>query len=51
MFFSDDIKGDYERITAKGAKFRTAPTDATGSTIAQIDDGCGNTIQITQLRW
>jgi hypothetical protein len=27
------------------------PTDVTGSTIAQLNDGCGNLIQITQLRW
>jgi predicted enzyme related to lactoylglutathione lyase len=51
MLFSDDIKADYERITSKGATFRMPPTDVTGSTIAQIDDGCGNMVQITQLRW
>lgn len=51
MLFSDDIKSDYERIAAKGQPFRMAPTDVTGSTIAQIDDGCGNMIQITQLHW
>jgi predicted enzyme related to lactoylglutathione lyase len=28
------------------------PTDVTGSTIAQINDTCGNLIQVTQLkRW
>lgn len=52
MLFSDDIKGDHERIKAKGGAFAMAPTEVTGSTIAQVNDGCGNLIQITQLaRW
>jgi predicted enzyme related to lactoylglutathione lyase len=52
MFFTDDIKGDYEKIKARGAEFLMAPTDVTGSTIAKLNDTCGNLIQITQLaRW
>ena len=52
MFFTDDIKGDYERIKARGAAFTMPPTEVTGSTIAQVNDTCGNLIQITQLaRW
>ncbi|MER8508058.1 VOC family protein [Mesorhizobium sp. M0894] len=52
MFFSDNIKGDYERIKARGAEFTMPPTEVTGSTIAQLNDGCGNLVQITQLaRW
>jgi len=52
MFFTDDIKGDYERMKARGAEFTTAPTDVTGSTIAKLNDTCGNLIQVTQLmRW
>jgi predicted enzyme related to lactoylglutathione lyase len=51
MFFTDDVKGDYERITARGGEFAMAPTDVTASTIAQVKDGCGNLIQITQLHW
>ena len=52
MFFTDDIKGDYERIKARGAEFTMAPTDVTGATIAKVNDTCGNLIQITQLaRW
>ena len=52
MFFTDDIKGDYERIKALGAAFTMPPTDVTGSTIAQLNDTCGNLVQITQLaRW
>jgi predicted enzyme related to lactoylglutathione lyase len=52
MFFTDDIKGDCERIKARGAEFAMPPTEVTGATIAQLDDTCGNLIQITQLmRW
>jgi predicted enzyme related to lactoylglutathione lyase len=52
MFFTDDVKGDYERIKARGGAFTMAPTGVTGSTIAQLDDTCGNLVQITQLaRW
>jgi predicted enzyme related to lactoylglutathione lyase len=51
-FFSDDVKGDYERIKARGAEFVMPPTEVTGSTIARVNDTCGNLIQITQLaRW
>ena len=49
MFFTDDIKGDYERIKARGAEFTMPPTDVTGSTIAMLKDTCGNIIQLTQL--
>jgi len=52
MFFSDDVKGDYERIKARGAEFTMAPTEVPGATIAKVNDTCGNLIQITQLaRW
>ncbi len=51
MFFTDDVKGDYERIKAR-AEFKMPPTEVTGSTIAQLSDTCGNLIQLTQLmRW
>ena len=51
MFFTDDVKGDYERIKARGAEFTMPPTDVTGSTITVMKDGCGNLVQISQLRW
>jgi predicted enzyme related to lactoylglutathione lyase len=50
MFFTDDVKGDYERIKAR-AQFTMPPTDVTGSTIATLNDTCGNLIQLTQLRY
>src|SRR5580692_4674460 len=49
MFFTDDVKGDYERIKAGGAEFTMPPTDVTASTIAMLNDTCGNIIQLTQL--
>jgi len=52
MFFTDDLQADYERIKARGAEFTMPPTEVTGSTIAQLNDTCGNLVQITQLaRW
>ena len=51
MFFTGDVKGDYERIKGKGGEFTMPPTDVTGSNITQLNDGCGNLIQITQLSW
>ena len=49
LFFTDDIKVDYERIKARGAEFTMPPTDVTASTIAMLKDTCGNLIQLTQL--
>ena len=49
MFFTDDVKGEYERIKAHGGQFTMPPTDVTGSTIAMLKDTCGNLIQLTEL--
>src|SRR6266446_5397807 len=38
MFYTDDVKGDYERNKARGAEFTMPPTDVTGSTIAMLKD-------------
>ena len=52
MLFTDDVKGDHERIKARGAEFAMAPTEVTGATIAKLNDTCGNLVQISQLaRW
>ena len=51
-FYTDDVKGDHERIKARGGDFTMEPTEVPGSTIARLHDTCGNIIQITQLaRW
>src|SRR5712664_3426237 len=38
MFFTDDIKADYERMKARGAEFTMPPTDGTASKIAMLKD-------------
>jgi predicted enzyme related to lactoylglutathione lyase len=49
MFYTDDVKGDYERMKARGAEFTMPPTDVPYSIIAILNDTCGNLIQLTQL--
>jgi predicted enzyme related to lactoylglutathione lyase len=49
MFYCDDVRGDHERIKARGAEFTMPPTDVPGATIAILNDTCGNLIQLTQL--
>ena len=49
MFYTDDVQRDYERIKARGAEFTMPPTNVPGSTIAKLNDTCGNLIQLTQL--
>ena len=52
MFYTDDVQRDYERMKAAGAQFTMPPTKVTGSTIAMVNDTCGNLIQIAALdRW
>jgi predicted enzyme related to lactoylglutathione lyase len=52
MFFVDDAQREYDRMKAAGAEFTMPPTKVTGSTIAMVNDTCGNLIQITALdRW
>lgn len=50
VFFTDDLKSDYERIKGRGGEFTMAPTDVTASMIAMLKDTCGNLIQLTQLK-
>ncbi len=52
MLYTDDLNADYERIRSRGAEFKMSPTEVTGSSIAQLNDTCGNLIQLVQLaRW
>ncbi len=52
MFYADDVQREHDRMKAAGAEFKMPPTKVTGSTIAQVNDGCGNLIQIVTLdRW
>jgi len=50
MFFTDDVKADYERIKARGAELTMPPTEVmAGSVIVMLKDTCGNLVQLTQL--
>ena len=52
MFYVDDVQREYERMKPLGAEFTMPPTKVTGSTIAMLNDTCGNLIQIAALdRW
>jgi predicted enzyme related to lactoylglutathione lyase len=52
MFYVDDVQREYDRMTPLGAEFTMPPTKVTGSTIAMLDDTCGNKIQLVALdRW
>jgi predicted enzyme related to lactoylglutathione lyase len=52
MFYVEDVQREYERMKPLGAQFTMPPTKVTGSTIAMINDTCGNLIQIVALdRW
>jgi len=52
LFFVDDVQAEYDRLKAKDVKFTMPPTKVTGSTIAVLDDTCGNLVQITAVdRW
>ncbi len=51
MFYVDDVQREYDRMKAAGAEFTMPPTKVTGSTIAVMDDTCGNLIQLAQLSW
>ena len=52
IFYVDDVQSEYDRLKAQGVKFTMPVTKVTGSTIAVLDDTCGNLIQIVALdRW
>ena len=49
MFFVDDVQAEHDRLAGLGVKFTMPVTKTAGSTIAMLDDTCGNIIQITAL--
>ena len=52
MFYTDNVQSEYERMKPLDAAFTMPPTKVTGSTIAMVNDTCGNLIQIVALdRW
>jgi catechol 2,3-dioxygenase-like lactoylglutathione lyase family enzyme len=50
-FFVGDVQKEHARLKQHGVTFTKEPTKTTGSTIAVLDDTCGNLIQITHLDW
>jgi predicted enzyme related to lactoylglutathione lyase len=52
MFYVDDVQREHDRMKQFGAEFTMPPTKVPGSTIAMLNDTCGNRIQIVALdRW
>ena len=52
MFYVTDVQREHDRMKPLGAEFTMPPTKVTGSTIAMVNDTCGNLIQIVALdRW
>lgn len=52
MFYVDDVQREHDRMKPLGAEFTMPPTKVTGSTIAMLNDTCGNRIQLVTLdRW
>lgn len=49
MFNVDDVQREHDRMKPLGAEFTMPPTKVTGSTIAMLNDTCGNLIQIVTL--
>jgi predicted enzyme related to lactoylglutathione lyase len=50
-FFVEDVQKEFDRLKQHGVSFTKEPTKTTGSTIALLDDTCGNLIQLTHLDW
>ena len=48
-YFVDDLQAEYERMKSLGARFTLPPTKVPGSSIATVDDTCGNLFQLTEL--
>lgn len=45
---TDNVDAEYERMSALGVKFKSAPQEMGGVKIAAFDDTCGNWIQLYQ---
>jgi catechol 2,3-dioxygenase-like lactoylglutathione lyase family enzyme len=48
-FEVDDVQGEYDRMKKLGVKFTMEPTNMGQTTVAILDDTCGNLIQIYQV--
>jgi catechol 2,3-dioxygenase-like lactoylglutathione lyase family enzyme len=48
-FQVDDVRADYARLKGLGVVFTMEPTDMGSTSVAVLDDTCGNLIQIYQV--
>lgn len=48
-FQVDDVQGEYARMMALGVEFTMEPTNMGTTTVAVLNDTCGNLIQIFQM--
>jgi catechol 2,3-dioxygenase-like lactoylglutathione lyase family enzyme len=48
-FAVEDVRQEYDRLTALGVEFTQPPTNLGPVTTAVLDDTCGNLIQIAQM--
>src|SRR5580658_8755210 len=48
QFLVKNVQAEHDRLAAQGVKFTMPVTKVTGSTIAVLDDSCGNLIQLFQ---
>jgi catechol 2,3-dioxygenase-like lactoylglutathione lyase family enzyme len=48
-FLVDDVHSEYQRLKELGVAFAMEPTNMGTTTIAMLDDTCGNLIQLYQM--
>jgi predicted enzyme related to lactoylglutathione lyase len=48
-FEVDDVQAEYERLKGLGVEFTMEPTNMGMTTVAILDDTCGNLIQLHQI--
>ena len=48
-FAVDDIHGDFETLRKRGVVFRSEPTSMGPTTVATLEDTCGNLIRLYQV--
>jgi catechol 2,3-dioxygenase-like lactoylglutathione lyase family enzyme len=48
-FAVDDVRAEFERLSARGVRFTQEPTDMGTITVAVLDDTCGNLIQLATM--
>jgi predicted enzyme related to lactoylglutathione lyase len=49
MLTTDDVRGEYDRMSALGVRFSQVPTPMGPNVIATFDDTCGNLISLAQV--